>query len=194
MFEQLENFVNSFPLWRELNRKKILPNWSSIGHSTHWAGHTLVEFANAWWDHGRKQCGVFLVPDRWKKSNWQKSFAQWNNCLKNGLPTAFNSDAADLEPLTSNQFLLRRSTIDYPNVVFSGGYVAMKKGVRAHNQFMKMIWDRWMNEYLPRFTTRKQWPNEEKQSNAVGDLVWVSDKQYHPFNYPMGTILELHTG
>ena len=114
--------------------------------------------------------------------------------LFNRISTASSSDAADLEPLTPNQFLLGRSTIDNPIVVFNGGYAAKKKGFWAHNQFMKMIWDKWMKEYLPRLTTRKKWATEEKRHDAVGDLVWLCDKQNRPFNYPMGIILELHTG
>ena len=51
-----------------------------------------------------------------------------------------------------------------------------------------------MKEYLPQLTTRKKWATEEKRPMAVGDLVWICDKQYHPFNYPVGRILELRTG
>ena len=102
--------------------------------------------------------------------------------LNNRPLTASGSNAADLEALTPNFFILGRSTIDYPNVVFNGGSTAMKKAFRAHSQFMKKIWDRWMKEYLPQLATRQKWATEEKRPMAVGDLVWICDKQYHPFN------------
>ena len=107
--------------------------------------------------------------------------------LLSGRPlTASGSDAANLEELTPNHFILGRSTVDYPIVVFTGGSAAMKKVFWAHSQFMKNIWEMWMKEYLPQLETRNKWPTVEKRPMAVGDFVWVCDKQYHLFNYPMG--------
>ena len=51
--------------------------------------------------------------------------------------TPSSSDAADLEALTPNHFILGTSTIDYPNVVINGGSAAMKNAFWAHSQFMK---------------------------------------------------------
>ena len=50
-----------------------------------------------------------------------------------------SSDAADLEALTPNLFILGRSNFDYANVVFNGGSVALMKAFWAHSQFMKKI-------------------------------------------------------
>ena len=47
-------------------------------------------------------------------------------------------------------------------------------------------------EYLLQLTTRKKWVTQANRPMAVGDLVWLCDKQYHPFSYPMGRILELN--
>ena len=105
--------------------------------------------------------------------------------LNNRPLTASNSNAADLEAPTLNHSILGRFSIDDPNVVFYGGSVAIKNVFWAHSQFMKNVGDRCMKEYLPQLTPKKKWANEEKRPMAVGDLVWVCDKQYHPFNYPM---------
>ena len=29
---------------------------------------------------------------------------------------------------------------------------------------------------------------------AVGELVWICDEQGHPLKYPLGRVLEIHTG
>ena len=58
---------------------------------------------------------------------------------------------------------------------------------------MKKIWDKWVEEYLPQLAKKKKWTSEEKGPMALGELVWVCDRKYQPFNYPMGRILELHT-
>ena len=76
-------------------------------------------------------------------------------------------------------------------VLFSGGSSVIKKTFWAHRELMKKVWDKWMKEYLTRLNTKEKWATEEKKLMAVGDPVWVCDKQYHPFNYPMGRILRL---
>ena len=112
--------------------------------------------------------------------------------LNNKPLTAASSDVENLEALTPNHFLLGRSTIDYPNVVFNGGSATMKKAFWIQSTLMKKIWDSWMKEYLPQLSTRKKWANEEQRLMAVGDLVWICDKQCHPLKYPLGIILQLH--
>ena len=189
LLELLESFVNNFLLWMELNWKKMLPNWISIGHSTHRVRRTLVEFQSAWWDLAGKRYWKFLVPNRWKKSNWQQYFVQWNNCLTTD---TWQHPAVMLQIwMRLHQFI---SSWHYSNVDFNGGSAAMKEAFWAHCQFMKKLWDRWIKEYLPQLTTIKKWATEEKRPMAVWDLVWFCHKQYHPFNYPMGRILEIHIG
>ena len=68
--------------------------------------------------------------------------------LNNRPLTAASSDVENLEALTPNHFLLGRSTIDYPNVVFNGGSAAMKEVFWILSTLMKKIWDRWMKEYI----------------------------------------------
>ena len=46
----------------------------------------------------------------------------------------------------------------------------------------------------PVFLPNQNWASEEQRVMAVGDLVWICDKQCHPFKYPLGKVLELHTG
>ena len=70
----------------------------------------------------------------------------------------------------------------------------MKKVFWAHSEFMKKIWDKWMKENLLQLTARKKLAAKEKQEMVVGDVVWVCDKQYHAFNYPMRKNMELQAG
>ena len=51
-----------------------------------------------------------------------------------------------------------------------------------------------MKENLPELTKKRNRVTEEKTLIAVGELVCVFDKQYHPFSYHMGRTLELRTG
>ena len=70
--------------------------------------------------------------------------------------TSSIKDAAHLEALTPNHFILGRSTIDYPNVVFNGESAAIKKAFWAHNNFMKKTWHKWIEDCLPQLATRKK--------------------------------------
>ena len=107
---------------------------------------------------------------------------------------ASSSDAADLETFILNQFVSGCSTIDYPNVILNGGSAAMETAFCAHSQNMQKTWNSWINDHLPKLTSRKTRVTDEKQLMIVGKLVWVCDKQYCFFNYPMGEIWELHIG
>ena len=51
-----------------------------------------------------------------------------------------------------------------------------------------------MNENLPRLQKRNKWTEEELSEPQVGDLVWIIDKNVHPFNYPLGRITEVYKG
>ena len=80
-------------------------------------------------------------------------------------------DAADLEALAPNYFLLGQSVIVYPNVVFNGRMVDTRRPIWANRESMKKIFDRWIKEDLPQLTTRKKRPLEEKSLVVIGDLV-----------------------
>ena len=62
---------------------------------------------------------------------------------------ASSIDAADLEALTPNHFLLGHSVIVYPNVVFNGRMVDTRRPFWANTDSMKKIFDRWIREDLP---------------------------------------------
>ena len=49
-----------------------------------------------------------------------------------------------------------------------------------------------MNEYLPSLQQRSKWAKEELSEPKVGDLVWITDKNVHPFNFPLGRIEEVY--
>ena len=51
-----------------------------------------------------------------------------------------------------------------------------------------------MKEFLPTLTTRTKWHCSEKRPVQIGDLVWVIDPAAPRATFPLGRILELHTG
>ena len=48
-----------------------------------------------------------------------------------------------------------------------------------------------MNEYLPNLQQRSKRAKEELEVIKKGDLVWITDKHTHPFNFPLGRVDEV---
>ena len=108
--------------------------------------------------------------------------------------TDVSGDVADLEPLTPNHFLIGQISVNWPNALFSGTAASYRKLFRDQNSILVSVWNRWMSEYLPSLQQRTKWAKEEPEVLKVGDLVWIIDKNTHPFNFPLGRIEELFKG
>ena len=108
--------------------------------------------------------------------------------------TDVSGDVADLEPLTPNHFLIGQISVNWPNALFSGTAASYRKLFRDQNSILVSVWNRWMSEYLPSLQQRTKWAKEEPEELKVGDLVWIIDKNTHPFNFPLGRLEELFKG
>ena len=108
--------------------------------------------------------------------------------------TDVSSDVSDLEPLTPNHFLIGQVSVNWPNALLSGTSASYRKLFRDQHSILVSVWNRWMNEYLPSLQQRSKWAKEELSEPKVGDLVWIIDKNVHPFSYPLGRIAEVYKG
>ena len=112
--------------------------------------------------------------------------------LNNRPLTDVSGDVADLQPLTPNHFLIGQISVNWPNALFSGTPASYRKLFRDQHSVLVSFWHRWMNEYLPSLQQRSKWAKEELSEPKVGDLVWITDKNVHPFNFPLGRIEEVY--
>ena len=113
--------------------------------------------------------------------------------LMNNRPlTDVSGDVTDLQPLTPNHFLIGQISINWPNALFSGTTASYRKLFRGQHSILVAVWNRWMSEYLPCLQQRTKWAKEELIEPKTGDLVWIVDKNVHPFNFPLGRIQEVH--
>ena len=115
--------------------------------------------------------------------------------LVNNRPlTDVSGDVADFQPSTRNHFLIGQISVNWPNALFSDTPASYRKLFRDQHSILVSFWNRWMNEYLPSLQQRTKWANEELSEPRVGDLVWIIDRNVHPFNYPLGRIEEVYKG
>ncbi|XP_075263005.1 uncharacterized protein LOC142354568 [Convolutriloba macropyga] len=113
--------------------------------------------------------------------------------LMNNRPlTDVSGDVTDLQPLTPNHFLIGQISINWPNALFSGTTASYRKLIRDQHSILVAVWNRWMSEYLPSLQQRTKWAKEELIEPKSGDMVWIVDKDVHPFNFPLGRIQEVY--
>ena len=113
--------------------------------------------------------------------------------LMNNRPlTDVSGYVTDLQPLTPNHFLIGQISINWPNALFSGTTASCRKLFRGQHSILVAVWNRWMSESLPSLQQRTKWAKEELIEPKTGDLVWIVDKNVHPFNFQLGRIQEVH--
>ncbi|XP_075256561.1 uncharacterized protein LOC142349036 [Convolutriloba macropyga] len=105
-----------------------------------------------------------------------------------------SSDISDLKPLTPNHFLIGQVNVSWPNTLFSGTPVSYRKLFRDQHSILVAIWNRWMNEYLPTLQQGNKLAKEELEEIKKGDVVWITDKNTHPFNFPLGRVEDVCRG
>ena len=60
---------------------------------------------------------------------------------------------------------------------------------RLYQEYVDMIWKRWVAEYPPRNNVRTQWTKQEANVE-VGDFVWLVDNNVKWSHYKMARIQE----
>ena len=93
----------------------------------------------------------------------------------NGRPlTHVSPDHRDEEALTPNHFLLGRRSPNFPPDVVSDKDVCSRRTWKHAQVMTQQFWKRWLREYLPALTERRQWRNEARNVREE-DLVLVVD-------------------
>ena len=83
------------------------------------------------------------------------AFAQVENLLNSRPLTYVSVNPSDPEPLTPFHLLLGRANPNLPPEIFDEGEVSSRKRWRTAQALADQSWHRWMQEYLPNFTERR---------------------------------------
>ena len=111
--------------------------------------------------------------------------------LLNGRPlTHVSIDPGELNPLTTNHFIIGRNNPNLPPDVFDANEIISRRRWRSVQALVDSFWKRWLREYAPTLVERKKWLLERKNLQ-VGDVVLVVDDQSPRGHWPMGLVIEV---
>ena len=102
--------------------------------------------------------------------------------------TAASNDPKDLEALTPNRFLLRRSSIAIPVIPNATKYADIRKAFKTSQSYSDMIWTRWLTEYQPEWNKRSKLESESERNLETGEIVWLVDEFLKRSDYKMARV------
>ena len=103
-----------------------------------------------------------------------------------------SGDVTNLQPVTPKHFLTGQNTNIWPNALFSGTTASYRNLFRYQHSVLVLEWNYWMSKYLQSPQQRTKRVKEELIEPRTGELVWIVDKNEHPFNLQLGIIEKAH--
>lgn len=105
-----------------------------------------------------------------------------------------SSDPNDLEVITPAHFLIGMQLTAIPEKDISKSTVNFVKRYQ-HLQLMRQhFWKRWVKEYLHQLQTRNKWQFDNDSKMHIGSLVLIKEDNVPPMVWPLGRIVEFHSG
>ena len=105
----------------------------------------------------------------------------------------FTPVSADLGATTPNHFLLGNQAKGIMSVVVVDDFDHRKRYARAQS-YAKVIWSRWIKDYVPTQNRSSKWQKPAEQHLKTGDLFWIVEEINSRAYYPTAWITELRYG
>jgi len=90
--------------------------------------------------------------------------------------THVSLDLRDDEALTPNHFLIGTSSGSIQLGVYDIKDLCLKKQWKLAQNYIELVWRRWLREYLPGLIPRQKW-TEREEPLQIGDIVMIVDLQ-----------------
>ena len=107
--------------------------------------------------------------------------------------TNVTSEINDPLPLTPNQFLLGRASVNYPPGLFETQKVTVSRSWKSAQELASHFWKRFLCEYIPNQQTRSKW-NKTSENLKVKELVWLLEDFTPRSLWPLAKVIEIHPG
>jgi hypothetical protein len=114
-------------------------------------------------------------------------------CLNSRPLYPLNDDPDSLQPLTPGHFLTCEQIVSIPDDDYTDFKIHQLSRWQLTQKLLHDFWAQWQKEYLTRLQQRMKWNRITKELD-IGDLVLVKDQRLPPGNWPMGRIVEKHSG
>ncbi|XP_033229613.1 uncharacterized protein LOC117181156 [Belonocnema kinseyi] len=108
--------------------------------------------------------------------------------------TPMSSDPNDFEVLTPGHFLIGQSFMSVPTPDLSAITVNRLSSWQHLQKLRQDLWKSWHNEYLTELNVRNKWHTGQANLIKIGSLVVLKDKNLPPLRWPLGRVLETHSG
>ncbi|XP_071635052.1 uncharacterized protein [Temnothorax longispinosus] len=104
-----------------------------------------------------------------------------------------SDDPDDLSILTPGHFLIGNSIATVPEPSLSLAKTSHLNRWKLLQQKLENFWSHWSKEYLQRQLSIYKW-NKINPLIAIGSIVLVVDERYPPSKWPLGRVVETHSG
>ena len=116
--------------------------------------------------------------------------------LLNSRPlTTVHTEAGDLEPLTPQHFLASHCQIILPAEELAGldANVHPTRRWRYVQRLMKLMWQRWLSEFVPQLNVMKKWVCQ-RRNLKIGDVVLAMEPGTARGNWPLAIVTATYPG
>ena len=114
--------------------------------------------------------------------------------ILNSRPITYQtSNSVDELPLSPNNFLTGRSSMEFPYEALDETTFSMRVRWRRVQELNGHFWTRWVREWLPALAQRRKW-TVQRGNLIVGDVVLVQGENAPRGRWPLARVLETYTG
>ena len=141
-----------------------------------------------------KEAMFIIIKDRILTDFQLTLISEVEDIINNRPLTYLSEDHEDLEALTPNQFLIGRNFCNYYLVNKNCKKDVCRRKKWRQVQILSDYFGKcWLHEYLPSLTFRSNWTARKEQIN-VNDLALIKENDVKPGQWPLGRVVEVHTG
>ncbi|XP_072378413.1 uncharacterized protein [Diabrotica undecimpunctata] len=106
---------------------------------------------------------------------------------------ALSNDPTDLSPLTPSHFLTGRPITTIPDTDLSTIPIGRLSNYKTIRHMYQQFWNRYVKEYVSQLQQQYKW-KESSSHLKIGTLVLIRSYQQPPCRWPLGRIINLHSG
>ncbi|XP_072377915.1 uncharacterized protein [Diabrotica undecimpunctata] len=106
---------------------------------------------------------------------------------------ALSNDPTDLTPLTPSHFLIGRPITTIPDTDLSTLPIGRLSNYKTIRHIYQQFWNRYVKEYVSQLQQQYKW-KESSSHLKIGTLVLIRSYQQPPCRWPLGRIINLHSG